>query len=142
MTQAPAKVGDQFAYVITITNAGTGSSASTLTVNLPAQVTYNGSVVDRGPGCSSSGQTVTCPLDFFPTGLQDTVVIGAKVTATGTLVMTTATSSSPGDTNPTDGNTNVTIQVGSAAAPAPFTPPTLTSPKPSLPRCESQHSRS
>jgi hypothetical protein len=94
----PHAVGDQFNYVLTITNPGNGSASTTLTVNLPAGISYGGSKVDRGPGCSAAGQVVTCPLDFFPAGLSSTVLIGATVTANGTLTMATSTTSSPADT--------------------------------------------
>ena len=60
MTTTPHNVGDQYAYAITILNTGANSDSSTLTVNLPAQTSYNGAIIDRGPGCSASGQTVTC----------------------------------------------------------------------------------
>ena len=130
VTPTPRNAGDQFAYIFTITNAGDGSGASTLMVNLPSQVAYNGSIVDRGPGCSVSGQTLSCPLDFFPSGLQDTVIVGAKVASTGTLVMTSSTSSFPADVNPSDSNTSVTLQVGTSAVQAPFVPPSAPRAKP------------
>ena len=53
----PHNVGDQYAYEITILNTGANAESATLTVNLPAQTSYNGALVDRGPGCSASGQT-------------------------------------------------------------------------------------
>ena len=127
MTTAPHDVGDQYAYAITILNTGGNSDSSTLTVNLPAQTSYNGAIIDRGPGCSASGQTVTCPLDFFNFGLQTTVTIGAKVNALGTLVMSTAINSSPGEANPSDGVVTVSLNLtgSSPAPPAAFTPPTV-----------------
>jgi len=122
VSPTPQHVGDQYAYVITVQNTGSTSGASTLTVNLPSQVAFNGSITDRGPGCTASGQTVTCPLDFFPAGLQDTVTIGARVAQPGTLVMTTSTSSSPPEIAPDDGVASSTIQIAAAPAPPTTTP--------------------
>ena len=128
VTPAPHAVGDQYAYAITLTNAGQTSGSTTLTVNLPAQTAYNGSVIDRGPGCSASGQTVTCPLDFFPAGLQTTVLVGARVTAAGPLVMTASTASSPADANPGDSAATVTLEIVGLIPPVSFTPTPLSPP--------------
>jgi hypothetical protein len=126
-TPNPRAVGDVFAYAVSINNTGSGSSSSTLTVILPAQTAYNGAVVDRGPGCSASGQTITCPLDFFPAGMQDTVMVGARVTGTGTLLMSASTQSSPGQSNPADGVASLSLQIGGQVVPVspvtPLTPP-------------------
>ncbi len=73
-----------------VTNTGGASNGSSLTVNLPSQVSYQGFHVDRGPGCSASGQTISCNLDFFPPGQSSTVEIGAQVIAIGTATLTTS----------------------------------------------------
>ncbi len=112
----PHAIGDQFTYAVTVLNAGGSSSASTLTLGLPSGVTLLGTKVDRGPGCNANGQTVTCFLDFFPPGLTSTVLATVRVDALGTLVLTTTTSSSPGDANPSDGTVSYGITLN---APAP-----------------------
>ncbi len=96
---------------------------ATLTVNLPSQVSYQGYHVDRGPGCSNSGQTVNCNLDFFPPGQTATVQIGARVTATGTATLTTSTYSSPQEYDPTNSAISFTITIGTASAPTPSPTP-------------------
>jgi hypothetical protein len=118
----PHAVGDQFNYVLTVTNPGNGSASTTLVVNLPSQVTYGGFKVDRGPGCSAAGQVVTCPLDFFPAGLSSTVLIGATANANGTLTLTTSTASSPAETKPSDSAVTFTLTIG-AVTPAPTPSP-------------------
>jgi hypothetical protein len=126
---SPHNVGDVYAYVITLVNNGGTSNFTNLTVNLPTQTSYNGSVVDRGPGCTNSGTTVTCSLDFFPSDLPSTVIVGAKVNSLGTLVMTTSVTSGPSEANTTDGSVTTTLNLGSSAsAPvtAPFAPPSST----------------
>jgi len=130
----PHNAGDAYAYAISLVNNGGSSSNTTLTVTLPAQTSYNVSVVDRGPGCTSSGQTVTCSLDFFPAGQQSTVIVGARVSSVGTLVMTTSVSSSPGELNTTDGSVTNTLTVGSSTSPGtPGPSPVTKPPTPSAP---------
>lgn len=128
----PHAVGDSFQYQFTLTNPGNGSASTTLTVTLPSQTTYGGSNVQRGPGCSASGTTVTCPLDFFPAGLTTTVLVCATVTGNGTLTMTASTSSQPADTNPADSAVSLSLTVGGAVTPAPVPlQPTTKTTKPS-----------
>jgi hypothetical protein len=83
-------------------------------VNLPSQTSYNGALVDRGPGCNAAGNTVTCSLDFFPGEQTSTVVVGAKVTSLGTLVMSTSVFSNPAELN-SDGSVTTTINLGGSA---------------------------
>ena len=65
-TPTPHTIGDSFAYVATIVNNGGSADDTMLTVNLPAAVTVGATKVDRGPGCTTAGQTVTCPLCSSP----------------------------------------------------------------------------
>jgi hypothetical protein len=117
----PQGVGDQFLYTIAISNQGSSSGSSTLTANLPSQVVYQGFAVDRGTGCTLAGQTVTCALGDFPGGASTKVILNARVSVPGTLVLTTSTSSSPGDANPADSAVSFSLQASGTgpAAPAP-----------------------
>jgi hypothetical protein len=125
----PHNVGDTFNYLITVTNpTGGASNDTTLTVNLPSQVSYQGSRVDRGPGCTVNGQTISCNLDFFSPGLSSTVSIGAQVNATGTATLTTSSYSSPQEYNPADSAITYTLTLGSGTT---ATPPPVTTPPPS-----------
>ncbi len=126
----PHEVGDQFDYELTVTNEGGASNGSTLTVNLPPQVAYEGFHVDRGPGCTASGQTVSCNLDFFPPGQSSTVQIGARVTAAGTATLTTSTFSSPGDYDPTNSAISFPLTIGSTGGPSSPPPPAGVTPTP------------
>ena len=111
-----------FSYVVTLVNNGIqGSSSTTLTVNLPPQVSLTSTQVDRGPGCTASGQVVTCPLDFFPSGLTQHVILNVTVTATGTLVCSASDVSVPPDANPADDSASLAIAVG-VQAPAVASP--------------------
>jgi probable HAF family extracellular repeat protein len=131
---SPHNVGDTYAYSINLVNNGGSSNNTTLTVNLPSQTSYNGAVVDRGPGCTSAGTTVTCSLDFFPGGQTSTVIVGAKVNSLGTLVMTTSVTSNPSELN-ADGSVTTTLTLGGATAPTPSPAPAPTPlPPKSLPQ--------
>jgi Subtilase family/Domain of unknown function DUF11/Fibronectin type III domain/WD40-like Beta Propeller Repeat len=127
----PRAVGDSFVYTVTVTNQGTNSDGTTLTINLPAGVSYQGSKVDRGPGCTISGQTLACFLDFFPAGAGSTVLVFAQVTSLANLVLTTSVSSSPGEISATDGAVMFTLNLASSGGPpsgsfAPVPPPGTT----------------
>jgi Domain of unknown function DUF11/Fibronectin type III domain len=111
----PHAVGDQFTYAVTVVNQGGSSNASTLTLKLPSEVTLLGTKVERGPGCSSSGVTVSCFLDFFPPALSSTVLVFVRVDALADLVLTTATTSNPGDSDPSDGAVSLTVTLSSPA---------------------------
>ncbi len=129
---SPSGIGVGFSYVVTLINEGVqGSSSTTLTVGLPAGVSYVSSQVDRGSGCTAAGQTLTCPLDFFPAGLTQHVIVNVTVTALGALVCTASAVSVPPDSNPADGSAVLTLNAGSVA-PVPSTPvaptPTATTP--------------
>ncbi len=117
----PRAVNDQYVYAVVVANQGGSSNSSILTINLPAQLRLVTSSVDRGPGCSSSGQTLTCPLDFFPSGLTSTVFVTVQVAATGTFALTTSTFSSPSEQTPGNGVANLSLSVGSVVVP-PATP--------------------
>jgi Ca2+-binding RTX toxin-like protein len=120
----PRSPGDAFAYVVTLVNNGGGTDSTTLTVSLPGQVSYASAKVDRGPGCSAAGQTITCPLDFFPAGAASTVLINVQVTAAAALIASASVVSSPGDADPGDDVATLTLQLGAVSPPpAPVTPP-------------------
>jgi hypothetical protein len=133
---SPHNVGDAFQYVIDLVNNGGSSNRTTLNVTLPSQATYNGSIVDRGPGCTSAGQTLSCPLDFFPGDQHSTVIVGARVNSLGTLQMSTSVSSDPQELNTTDGSATITLTLGASvpsSLPAGTSVPTRT-PAPAPPK--------
>jgi uncharacterized repeat protein (TIGR01451 family) len=116
---APQAVGDVLTYRVTLTNNSQSSQSTTLTVDLPAQTTYGGSVVHRGPGCAATGTSVKCPLDFFPGGATSVVLVSGRVDQLGDLTARASVVSSPADGNPADDAATLTVHVGPASAPAP-----------------------
>jgi uncharacterized repeat protein (TIGR01451 family) len=70
--------GESFSYTITVTNTGSGTAQDVVvTDTVPAGLT----IVDvDGPGCSSSGQDVTCDVGDLASGASVTITI--TVTAT------------------------------------------------------------
>jgi len=125
---SPSGIGAGFSYVVTLVNDGLqGSGSTTLTVGLPAGVSLVSSMVDRGSGCTAAGQRVTCPLDFFPAGLTQHVILNVIVTSLGALVCTVSTVSVPPDSNPADGSAVLTLNAGASTpvvpAPVPQTTP-------------------
>jgi hypothetical protein len=104
--------------------SGTSSLNTDLVVQLSG-LTYVSAQAERGPGCSVSGSTVTCPQSFFPGGSSYRVLLTVQVTsssasASGSLV------SNPADLDPSDDKATWTL----AAPPAPVTSSgTTTTPK-------------
>lgn len=121
----PRAIGDHFQYQFTLQNRGGTSRSTTLTVNLPAHVSYQGANADRGSGCTDSRQVVTCQLGAVPAGSTTTVVVNVTLGGTGTLTLSASTSSSPADARASDGSASLSIRTGgSAPAPVPLKPPT------------------
>ena len=114
-------IGAGFQLVVTIGNKGGGTSSSTLTLDLNG-LTYVSSQVERGPGCSASGSTVSCPLDFFPAGLTTTVRVNVQPTST-TVSARASVTSSPADSSSSDDVATWTAQ-SAATAPAASAPAT------------------
>jgi Ca2+-binding RTX toxin-like protein len=108
--------------------SGRGSLNTDLTVQLSG-LTYVSAQAERGPGCSVSGSTVTCPQSFFPGGSSYRVLLTVQVTspsasAAGSLV------SNPADTDPSDDKATWTLPAPPAPTPAPVTSGgTTTTPK-------------
>jgi hypothetical protein len=120
----PHSVGDQFDYRVSLVNNSIqGADQTALTVKLPAGVQYLGSRVDRGPGCTPTGQTLTCNLDFFPGKLTDVVSITVKVVTATELTATASLWTLPGDSNLANNTASATVTFG--AAPAAAAPATL-----------------
>jgi Ca2+-binding RTX toxin-like protein len=111
-------VGQGALLIFTLTEqSGTSSNKTDLNVQLSG-LTFTSAVVERGPGCSVSGSTVTCPQDFFPGKSSYRVLMTVAVTAlpasaAGSLV------SVPSDSDPSDDKVTWTLAAPSALTPTP-----------------------
>src|SRR5262249_2612623 len=95
------------------------ADSTTLSVVLPEAVSYVSAKVDRGPGCTAAGSTLTCPLGPFATNATSQVSLTVTVKTPGQLVCSASVASVPVDGDLRD-NTAF-LQPG--GAPIPPTPP-------------------
>jgi hypothetical protein len=106
-------------FTLGVTNVGTGSTTGTITVtdNLATGLTFlSGS--GAGFTCSAAGQLVSCTRTAVLTpGQSASITITVAVSATaGTSIVTTATVSTPGDSNlPNNTATVGPVTVGTPA---------------------------
>jgi hypothetical protein len=115
----PQTVGDQFDYAVSLVNNSIqGADQTVLTVNLPSDVELVGTRTTRGPGCSASGQALTCDLDFFPGKLADTVRITVRARAATSMTATASLWTLPADSDASNNTARLTLTVGAAAKPA------------------------
>jgi hypothetical protein len=96
-----------------ISNTGGNADSSTLHVALSGLQLVSAKV-DRGPGCTTDGGDVTCPLDFFNSGLSSSEELNVRVTSLP-ATLTASVSSSPT-------GTSETATWSGAAAPTSATP--------------------
>ncbi len=129
-------VGSGVQLVIDVINKGGNADSSTLAIDL-AGVAYGSAQVDRGPGCSGSGSTISCSLDFFPGGTTSRTIVNLTLTSLPATARVSV-SSSPGDSDPSDNSASWSL---SAPPPVPTTPLPITpvpyqppAPKPAGPR--------
>ncbi len=83
-TPDPVTAGETLTYTLMITNNGSLEATSiTVTDSLPAGVTYG----SASPGCSHSGDTVTCTLDTLDINntAAFTIAVTVRSSTTGTL---------------------------------------------------------
>ncbi len=127
LSPTPHAVGDSFSYAITVAN--NGGDGGDVKVKLSGNgITFIGGSTQRGAGCTPSGSSETCDLDFFPAGLSTTVRADATVTSLGTLATTINAESISGELNDKDNTATVTVQLG-ATTPIATTPTAVTSTK-------------
>ncbi|MEP0773799.1 MAG: S8 family serine peptidase [Acidobacteriota bacterium] len=121
----PVGVGQNLVYTATVHNGGPRpATAVTLTVTLPASVTY----VSATGWCSLTGVTLTCTLGSLPNGASTSVQITVVPNASGSITATSNVTSSMPDYTPANNSAQATTQVvagapdlaaGLAAAPDP-----------------------
>jgi uncharacterized repeat protein (TIGR01451 family) len=116
---APQAVGDTIVYTAEVTNDSIAASGQTeLTFELPTGVEYLSSKVNRGSGCALTGTRLVCDLDFFPGKYTDTVLVTAKVAATGAQTARATIWTQPGDTDASNNVATASVNVGAPAATA------------------------
>jgi extracellular elastinolytic metalloproteinase len=113
-SQDPAIRGQEFDYVIIVTNGGPETATGvTLTDFLPKGAGFSRAVTTKG-SCSAKGpkRTVTCTLGNLAPAEVVTVTITVKPTDHGTIVNTvTVSAQSPSDPNPANNEDTETTQV-------------------------------
>jgi serine protease AprX len=108
----PVGIGSTLTYTATVSNLGpVAASGASLTVTLPASVTYSGA----SAVCARSGQTVTCALGNLAAGGSTQVQIWVVPNSVGTITATASVSSSVPDRETANNTANAsTTVVGSS----------------------------
>ncbi|WIA14012.1 hypothetical protein OEZ85_002572 [Tetradesmus obliquus] len=97
VSQRNVLISGGFTYTMTVTNVGRGGASGVKVVGtLPAGLTY-GNV----PGCTISGQTITCDVSSLAPGASVDFSVPVKATAPG-LHNFTASVTADGDSNPSN----------------------------------------
>lgn len=111
-------------YYATVSTANAGSSSDArLDLKLPAGFTVTKTYADRGPGCSGSGQTLTCDVAWISPGVPTHVTVSGTVAQAGALDAS-ATVTSLLEPDPSSANNTVTLTLqpqatGGGGTPAP-----------------------
>jgi uncharacterized repeat protein (TIGR01451 family) len=101
----PVTVGSQFDYVITVANAGPGTTTATsLEDTLPNEVDFVSAVASQGTCELQGSKRVNCDLGTLAAGAEVTVTL--RVTAAGTATNTATVTGTPED--PVPANNEVT----------------------------------
>jgi hemolysin type calcium-binding protein/uncharacterized protein DUF11 len=112
----PARAGQTFAYVATVTNAGAGAGTPSLRFSLPAGVKFVSGAVDGQPGCSVSGRIVTCRLGSVPPGSLSLARVRVTARSAGRLVCLVTAASNPPDSAVGDNSASLVLRLRPAAA--------------------------
>lgn len=139
LDQTPAAVGDQVVYRARVyANPAAGPSEHVVAVfTVPAGVQIVSNQVDRGPGCSQSGQTLTCDVGWITPGVDSNVILIGKTASTGVQTLGVHVDASEEQTSTmADNDATVSFRLGadpstgsgSPSNPAPKTPPAATTP--------------
>ncbi len=110
--------GDEAEISVYVENAGTANSAQThLSITLPSGLTLLGPpYYERGSGCTGAPD-LDCFLDYIPNGVTTKVRFDVRSTSPGTEAIT-ARASADRDSNPSDNEATLTLEVASPPPPA------------------------
>src|SRR5262249_23140498 len=101
--------GGTLAYKLTVTNAGPGDASDVVvTDTLPSGETF----ASASPGCSSSGQTVTCTAADLASRAKASLTLNVQVAAgTSSVPNNASVSSATADPNPANNTASVTTKL-------------------------------
>lgn len=104
----PVTIGNNLTYTIVVSNHGPADATHVVLTNLlPAGVTY----VSNDSGCTRAGSQVTCNLGSLANGLNKTVHIVVRATATGSLTDTASVTGDQADPSPANNSDSTTTLV-------------------------------
>jgi uncharacterized repeat protein (TIGR01451 family) len=110
-TSSPAVPGSDLTYQLVVRNHGPDVARNaSITDSLPAGLTFE----SASPGCSASGQTVTCAVGDLASGATQTYSVTARVDSqlgAGTLANTATTTSDTPDPDPSNNSSRADVPV-------------------------------
>jgi len=123
-------LGGQVGYTIIVFSKNAGSATNVhLIVNLPAGATMALGSASRGSGCTQSGQTIDCNLDWLSPPLTAQVQLVVSFASAGAFTIPFAVGEQQIDADPSDNQLITNLTVGYAktilAAPEPVQPQQL-----------------
>lgn len=105
-TDGSPQAGETITYNLTLTNNGPdGAPDSTVTLNLPDNVSFTGYTADPGVTCAEVGGVVTCDVGTLANDDSVDIAVSAQITDGGSLEAT-ASASSSGSTDPNAANSS------------------------------------
>ncbi|MDQ1493954.1 MAG: hypothetical protein QOG69_437, partial [Actinomycetota bacterium] len=105
--------GGQVQYRISVYSKSTGGATGMhLLVSLPVGATLAGSSVTRGNGCTQTGQSIDCDLDFLSPPQTADVVLTINFASAGSFTLPFTATTRDLDADPTNNSVNATVTVG------------------------------
>jgi uncharacterized repeat protein (TIGR01451 family) len=115
-TPDPVLAGNALTYTIAVTNNGpSNASSASLTVPLPASLTFTSMTPPPGWSCAATSCTTTAPFAAGTTATFTLVTQVSNTAAAGSTISTTATATSSSDTIPGNNAATATTTVRSPA---------------------------
>lgn len=93
-----ARVGDELAYTLTVTNRGTTATQVAVTDPLPTGMAF----ISASEGCAEESGTITCAAGSLADGQQAVFTITAEAAGAGTLTNTACVTHAVADGSPED----------------------------------------